>query len=75
MQVPILTIEGNIGAGRTTLLQKFEQSLSSKDKITINVEHESVKDFQSFYGNNMIDPLEPFIRIPLMMPLSSKTMY
>ena len=55
---------GNIGAGKTTLLQKFEQSLSSEDKITIKVEHEPVKEFQSFYGNDLINPLEYFHKNP-----------
>ena len=56
MQVPILTIEGNIGAGKTTLLQKFEHSLSGEVKVTNKVEHEPVKEFQSVYGNNLINP-------------------
>ena len=46
MRVPIVTIEGNIGAGKTTVLQKIEQSLSSDDKVAIKVEHESIKEFQ-----------------------------
>ena len=49
MQVPIVTINGSIGAGKTTLLQIFEQSLPSEDNVTIKVEHEPVKEFQSFY--------------------------
>ena len=48
MQVPIVTIEGNISAGKTTLLQKFGQSLSSEDKVTIKVEPETVKEFLKF---------------------------
>ena len=44
--VLIVTIDGNIGARKTTLLQKFEQSLSSENKVTIKVEHEPVKEFQ-----------------------------
>ena len=60
MQLPIVTMEGNIGAGKTTVLQKFEQSLSSDAKATIKVEHESIKEFQSFYGNDLIYPLEHF---------------
>ena len=41
----IVTIEGNIGAGKATLLQKFEQSLSGEDKVTIEVECEPIKEF------------------------------
>ena len=43
-----VTIEGNIGAGKTTHVQKFEEFLSSEDKVTIKVEHEPIKEFQSF---------------------------
>ena len=75
MRIPIVTIEGNIGAGKTTLLQEFEQSLSGEGKVTIKVEHKPIKEFQSFYGNDLINPLEHLIRIPLTMPLSSQTMY
>ena len=59
-----MTIEGNIGAGKTTLLQKFENSLSSEDKVTIKVEHGPVKEFQSFYGSGLINPLEHFYKNP-----------
>ena len=62
MQVPIVTIEGNNGAGKTTLLQKFEHSLSDEDKVKIIVEHETIKKFQSFYGNDLINPLEHFYK-------------
>ena len=48
MQVPTVTIDGNIGTGKMTLLQQLEQSLSSEDKVKIKVEHEPVKEFQSF---------------------------
>ena len=41
-----MTIEGNNGVGKTTLLHKFEQSLSGKDKVTIKVEHGLVKESQ-----------------------------
>ena len=64
MQVPIVTIEGNIGGGKTTLLQMFEQFLSSEDKVTIKVEHEPVKDFKHFYRNDLIYPLEHFYKNP-----------
>ena len=75
MQVQIVTIEGNIGAGKTTMLQKFEQSLSSDDKVTINVEHPPIKEFQSFYGNDLINLLDHFDKSPTgKMPLSSKIM-
>ena len=62
MLVPIVTTEGYIGAGKTTHLQKFEQSLSIEDSVTIKVEHEPVKEFQSIYGNDMINPLEHFYK-------------
>ena len=48
MWVAIVTIEGNTGAGKTTLLHKFEQSLSSDDKVAIKVEHKPVNKFKSF---------------------------
>ena len=70
-----MTIQDNIDAVKTTLLQMFEQSLSRDDKVTIKVEHKPVKDFQSFHGNYLITPPEHFIRIPLTMPLYSKIMY
>ena len=44
MQVPIVGMEGNIGAGKTVLLHKFKQSLSDEDKVTIKVDHEPVKN-------------------------------
>ena len=40
MHIPKVTTEGNIDAGKITLLQKLEQSLSSQDKVTVKVEHE-----------------------------------
>ena len=62
--VPIVTIEDNIGAGLTTLLQKFEQSLSGKYKVTITIEHELIKEYQIFDGNDLINPLEHFYKNP-----------
>ena len=59
-----MTTEGNIGGGNTTLLQKFEQSLSGEDKVTIKVEHEPVKESQSLYGNDLLNPLENFYKNP-----------
>ena len=35
--------------------------MSSDVKVTIKVEHEPIKEFQSFYGN---DPLEHFYKNP-----------
>ena len=35
MKIPVITVEGNIGAGKKPLLQKLEQSLSMADKIKI----------------------------------------
>ena len=52
MWASIETIEGNIGTGKITLLQMFEQSLSGEDKVTVKVEHEPVKEFQSFMEIN-----------------------
>ena len=49
MQVPVVTIEGNISVGKTTLLQTFELSLSGEDKITLKVECEKVKESQKFF--------------------------
>ena len=35
MKIPVITVEGKIGAGKTTLFQKLEQSLSMANKIQI----------------------------------------
>ena len=59
-----MTIEGNTGEGKTTLLQKFEKYLSGEDKVTIKVQQEPTKDFQSFYGNNLINPLQHLYKNP-----------
>ena len=59
-----MTIKGNIGAGKTTLLQVFKQSLSGEDKVTIKLEHEPEKEIQSFYGNDLLNPLEHFYKNP-----------
>ena len=59
-----MTIEGNISARKTTLLQKFERSLSGEDNVTIKVEHKPVKEFQSSYGNDLINLLEHFYKKP-----------
>ena len=61
MHIPIVTIEGNIGAGKTALLQRFKQSSSSAVKVTIKVEHEPVKELQHLYGNDLINPPELFL--------------
>ena len=60
MQVSRVITECYIGTGKTTLLQTFEWSLSGKCKVTIKVEHEPIKQFQSFYGNDLIKPVEHF---------------
>ena len=60
----MILLQGNIFAGKTTLLQKLEQSLSGEDNVTIKVEHEPVQRFQSFYGNYLINPLEHFYKNP-----------
>ena len=41
-------MEGNIRAGKTTLLQKVEQSLSMAGKMEIKIDHEPVGAFQTF---------------------------
>ena len=76
MKVLIVTIEGNIGTGKTTLLQKVEQSLSGKHKVKVKVEHEPVKELQCFfYGYDLIIHWNTFIRILLPIALSFTTMY
>ena len=64
MGVPIVTIGGNIGAGKTTHLQNFEQSITCEDNLTIKVEHEPLKEFLSFYGNNLKNLPEHFYKNP-----------
>ena len=64
MKIPIITVEGNAGAGKTTPLQKHEQSLSVADKIKIKTDHEPVGTFQRFFGNDMINPLQTFYQSP-----------
>ena len=59
-----MAIEGNTGSGKITILQKFEQSLYCECKVTIKIEHEPVKEFQCFYGNDLINPLEHFYKNP-----------
>ena len=59
-----MNIEGNVGAEKTTILQNFEQSLSGEHKVTIKVEEEPVKEFQNFYGNDLIHSLEHFYKNP-----------
>ena len=60
MTIPVITVEGNIGAGKTSILQNLEQSLSVTDKFKIKTDHEPVGAFQTFYGNDMIIPLQNF---------------
>ena len=64
MNIPVITIEGNIGAWKTTLLQYLEQSLSMVGKIKIKLDHEPVGAFQTFFGNDMINPLQNFYQNP-----------
>ena len=69
-------MEGNIGAGRKTLLQslnnlqvvsttlllhKIEQSLSMADKIKIKRNHEQVGAFQTLFGKDMMNPLQNYL--------------
>ena len=58
MKIPVIIVEGNIGAGKTTPLQKLEQSLSMADKIKIKIDHEPVGAFQTLFDNDMINPLQ-----------------
>ena len=64
MKIPGITVEGNTGAGKTTFLQKLEQSLSMADKIKIKTDHEPVGAFQTFFGNDMINPLQNLYQNP-----------
>ena len=57
-------MEGNIGAGKATLLQNLEQSLSMAAKIKIKIDHEPVGAFQTVFGNDMINPLQNFYQNP-----------
>ena len=66
MKVPVVIVEGNIGAGKTTLMKKFEQFLSDDEnaKIKIEHEHEPLVEFESFHGNDFVNPLEHFYQNP-----------
>ena len=64
MKIPVMTVEGNIGVGKTTLLQKLEQSLSMADKFKIKTDHDPVGAFQTFFGNDMINPVQNFYHNP-----------
>ena len=63
------------GARKTTLLQKFEQFLSDEGKVTIKTEHEPIKEVQSFYGNDLINPLEHFYKNPTDNAFILQTMH
>ena len=54
----------NIGAGKTTLLQKLKQSVSMADNFKIKTDNEPVGAFQTFYGNDMMHPLQTFYQNP-----------
>ena len=58
IKVPVITVEENGGAGMTTLLQIFRESLSNADKYKIRVEGEQISEFQNFYGNKLIDQVD-----------------
>ena len=75
MKVPVVTVEGNTGAGKTALFQKSKQSLSIAHKLKIRVEHEPISEFQTFYQNKLINPLQHFIRIQWQMPSSFRITY
>ena len=64
MKVSVVTVEGNIGAGKNTLLNKFEQFLCNDEKAKIKIEHEPLVEFESFHGNDFANPLEHFYQNP-----------
>ena len=64
MKVPVVAVEGNIGAGKTALLNKFEQFLSDDEKAKIKIEHEPLVEFESFHRNDFVNPLEHFYQNP-----------
>ena len=64
MKISAITVEGNIGAVKTTLLQKLEQSLAMADMFKIKTDHEPFGAFQTFYGNDMINQLQNFYQNP-----------
>ena len=43
--------------GRELFFKNLEQSLSMADKFKIQKDHEPVGAFQTFHGNDMINPL------------------
>ena len=50
---------------RQKFYKSLKNSLSGEDKATIMVEHEPVKEFQSFDGNDLINPLQHFNTNPV----------
>ena len=54
MKLPMATIEGNIRAGKTTLLERFEHSLSSEDKCKIKINHEPVDECNTVLHTNTV---------------------
>ena len=75
MKIAVITVEGNIGAGKTFLLQNLEQSLSMADKIKIKIDHEPVRTFQTFFGNDMINPMQNFYKNPKENVIYSRAMF
>ena len=57
-------MEGNTGTVETTLLQKLGHSLSTADKTKIKTDYEPVGAFQTFFGDDMINPLKNFYQNP-----------
>ena len=64
MKIPVITVEGDIAAWKTTTLRKLEQSLSMADKFKIKTDNGPVGAFQTFYGNDMVNPLQNFYQNP-----------
>ena len=75
MKVPVVTVEEKFGTGKTILLQKFKELLSSADKFKMRVEHDTISEFQSLCGNKLINLLEHFFRIQWQIPSSLRIIY
>ena len=65
MKLPVIGVGGNIGVGKTTLFQKFQESQSCVDKFKVRAEHEPIGELENIYGNKLINPLEQFNKDPV----------